>query len=71
MDSARIASSMKFTRATKAWILILAAGLVSGLLGVAEYGWNIGDTIGFAFWIALAICVAIIVRRDNKTSTQL
>jgi len=61
-----VASSMKLTRLMKVWIFVLAIGLFSGLVGVVENGWNEGDSIGLAFWVVLAVCVAVIIRQDSR-----
>jgi hypothetical protein len=66
MDAGFI-SGMKFSKSSKLWVAILAAGLFSGVLGVVEYGWNRGDSIGFAVWLLLAVFVGIVIRRDNRT----
>ena len=57
------------TKAAKIWILILTVGLVAGLIGVIENGWqNPGDTIGVSVWLVLALCVALMIRESRKRS---
>jgi hypothetical protein len=61
---------MKLSRFSKIWLLILGAGLLSGTLGVAEYGLGRGDSIGLAiglaWWLVLAFCVGVVIWRENK-----
>ena len=55
-------------KTAKMWILILAAGLVAGILGIIQYGWqHPGDTIGAAVWIVLALSVAVMIRRESRS----
>jgi len=55
------------SKAARFWILILIVGLVAGVTGVIEYGWQQpGDTIGAAVWIALALSVVLMIRRDSR-----
>jgi len=55
------------TKFAKTWILILAVGLVAGLVGVIESGWQSpGDTIGASVWLVLALCVALMIRRESR-----
>jgi len=38
------------SKAAKTWILILAAGLLAGVLGIIEYGWQHPvDTVALQF----------------------
>jgi hypothetical protein len=56
------------SKTAKMWILILAAGLVAGILGIIQYGWqHPGDTIGAAVWIVLALSVAVMIRRESRS----
>ena len=51
----------EMSKAARAWILILGAGLVAGLVGVVQNGWQQpGDTIGATVWFALALSTALI-----------
>jgi hypothetical protein len=34
------------SKSSRTWLAILAIGLISGAVGVAEDGWNVGDSIG-------------------------
>jgi hypothetical protein len=56
------------SKTSKMWILILAAGLVAGVLGIVQYGWQRpGDTIGAAVWTILALSVAVMIRRELRS----
>ena len=56
------------SKTAKTWILILAAGLVAGVLGIIEYGWqHPADTIGAAAWFVLALSVALMIRRESRS----
>lgn len=56
------------SKTAKTWILILAAGLVAGVLGIIQYGsQHPRDTIGAAVWIVLALSVAVMIRRESRS----
>lgn len=56
------------TKTAKMWLLILAAGLVAGIVGIIQYGWQRpGDTIGATVWIVLALSVAVMIRRESRS----
>jgi hypothetical protein len=58
---------MRISRGLKLWVLILAIGLVSGVVGVIKDGWDIGASIGSFVWAALATCVGVLIWRENKS----
>jgi hypothetical protein len=60
--------TIKSSKVARMWGLILAAGLVAGLLGVWENGWQMGDTIGLIVWFILLFCVVSVVRKEKQTS---
>ena len=57
---------MKMSKSARLFSLVLAGGLVTGLVGVWQDGWSIGDTIGFTFWGMLLIGLIMLVRRENR-----
>jgi len=57
---------MKLTRSSKLWLVILAAGVLAGILGVIEDGGSIGYLIGLAEWLLLALLVGMFIRRENR-----
>jgi hypothetical protein len=57
----------KSSKAARMWVLVLAAGLVAGLLGVWEDGWRTGDTIGLIVWFILLFCVSSVVRKEKRS----
>jgi hypothetical protein len=56
---------MKPSKSAKLFGVVLAAGLVGGLIGVGQEGWNIGDTVGLTVWSVLLICWIIWVKKEN------
>jgi uncharacterized membrane protein len=62
---------MTVSKFARAWIVILAVGLAMGLLGVLDKGWqHPADSIGIGVWTILAVCVIVIVRRQNQPPTS-
>lgn len=59
--------TIKGSKVARIWGLVLAAGLVAGLLGVWEDGWQTGDTIGLIVWSILLFCVLSVVRKETRT----
>jgi hypothetical protein len=60
--------TIKSSKVARMWGLVLAAGLVAGLLRVWEDGWRTGDTIGLIVWFILLFCVLSVVRKEKRTS---
>ena len=57
--------------AARVLIVILVAGLVAGVTGVVEHGWqHPGDTIGAAFWLLLAILFVSAIRHKSPGRPQ-
>jgi hypothetical protein len=56
---------MKIGKNSRVWLIILAAGLTSGIIGFVQAGWNIGDSIGLAVWLLLAAGVVTLIWREN------
>jgi len=55
------------SKSAKAWILILAAGLVGGVVGIAKYGWQYpADAIGVTVWLVLVLSVVLMIRRESR-----
>jgi peptidoglycan/LPS O-acetylase OafA/YrhL len=53
-------------KSARVLIVILVAGLVAGLAGVVEHGWqHPGDTIGAAVWLLLAMLFVLAIRHKS------
>ena len=52
-------------------MIILVAGLVAGVAGVFEHGWqHPADTIGAAVWLGIAMLFVLEIRRSNADAGQ-
>jgi hypothetical protein len=57
----------EMSKAARVWILILGAGLVAGVAGITQDGWqHPGDTIGATVWLALALSTALTIRCQSR-----
>jgi hypothetical protein len=57
--------SIKASKFVRSWFVVLAAGLVAGMLGVWEDGWH---TVfpGIVVWFVLLCCVLLVLRKENR-----
>ena len=58
--------SIKISKGIRLWLAILVVGLLAGLLGIWQEGWNIGDVFGFAGWLTVAALVLIAIPNENR-----
>ena len=59
-------STTKMNKSARVLIVILVAGLVAGVVGVVEHGWqHPGDTIGAAVWLLLAMLFVVAIRHKS------
>jgi hypothetical protein len=59
-------NTTKMNKSARVLIVILAAGLVAGVAGVVEHGWQQpGDTIGASVWLLVAILFMLSIRRKS------
>jgi hypothetical protein len=66
-----MAMPKKMNKTAKVLLVILSAGLVAGVAGVVEHGWqHPGDTIGAAVWLAVAFLFALEIRRESSDRSQ-
>jgi peptidoglycan/LPS O-acetylase OafA/YrhL len=55
-------NTTKMNKSARVLIVILIAGLVAGVAGVVEHGWqHPGDTIGTAVWLLLAMLFVLAI----------
>jgi type IV secretory pathway TrbD component len=58
-------NTMKMNKSARVLIVILAAGLVAGIAGFVEHGWQHGDTIGAAVWLLVAMLFVLAIRHKS------
>jgi peptidoglycan/LPS O-acetylase OafA/YrhL len=59
-------NTMKMNKSARVLIVILAAGLVAGIAGLVEHGWqHPGDTIGAAVWLLVAMLFVLAIRHKS------
>jgi uncharacterized ion transporter superfamily protein YfcC len=59
--------SRRINKTAKVLMIILIAGLVAGVAGVVERGWqHPGDTIGAAVWLGMAVLFVLEIRRGSS-----
>ena len=52
-------------------MIILIAGLVAGVAGVVEHGWqHPADTIGAAVWLGIAMLFVLEIRHSKTDAGQ-
>lgn len=65
-----MAAMRRINKTAKVLMIILIAGLVAGVAGVVEHGWQHPDTIGGAVWLGIAILFVLEIRRSNADERQ-
>jgi len=61
----------RINKTAKVLMIILVAGLVAGVAGVFEHGWqHPADTIGAAVWLGIAMLFVLEIRRSNADAGQ-
>lgn len=62
-----VETEQKVNKSARVLIVILTAGLVAGVAGLAEHGWqHPADTIGAAVWLVLAILFVLVIRHELR-----
>jgi len=57
----------RISKSSRLWIAVLVAGLFCGVVGIWKDGWRSpADSIGLAVWLLLALCIALVIRRENE-----
>jgi len=57
----------RMNKTARVLMVILIAGLVAGVAGVVEHGWqHPGDTIGAAVWLAVAMLFVLAIRHESS-----
>jgi hypothetical protein len=59
-------NNMKMNKTARVLIVVLVAGLVAGVAGVVEHGWqHPGDTIGATVWLLVAVLFVLSIRQKS------
>ena len=61
----------RINKTAKVLLIILMAGLVAGVAGVVEHGWqHPADTIGVAVWLGIAMLFLCEIRHSKADEGQ-
>jgi hypothetical protein len=61
----------RMNKTAKVLMIILIAGLVAGVAGVVEHGWqHPADTIGAAVWLGIATLFVLEIRHSKADAGQ-